>query len=121
MDLGKTIFSLWTFLKENWVIVVGVGAATFLVRSVSMILVNIAYARIVRQIKDRGKTSLGMSPVSIDRLKEMVEHQHDMLAWILSRKYVLAECFARLKDEGVIFWSDELKTYCFSSHSGRLN
>jgi len=121
MDFERTIFSIWTFLKKNWAILIGVGAATFLVGSVKMLLVNIAYALIVREIEERRKTSLGISPVSIERLKEMVEAQHQILSWILSLKYILAECFDSLKDEGIIFWSDELKTYCYSNRSRRLS
>jgi hypothetical protein len=121
MDLEKTILNLWTFLKENWVILMGVAAATFLVRGVSMFLVGIAYARIVSGIEERGKSSMGLSTVSIERLRDMVEQQHHILSWILSRKYILTECFDRLKHEGLIVWSDELKTYCFSSRSGRVD
>ena len=121
MDFGKIIFSIWTFLKENWVILIAVGAATVLVRSVTMFLVNIACGRIVREIEERGKTSSGVSPASIERLKEMLKQQHHTLSWILSRKYILEECFDRLKDEGIIFWSDELKTYCYGNRSKRLS
>lgn len=55
-----------------------------------------------------------MSPVSIERLKEMVEAQDHILSWLMSRRYILAECFNRLKEEGLIVWSEELKTYCIS-------
>ncbi len=114
MDLGRIISNIWTFMKENWAIIIGVGVATFLVGSVKMLLVNIAYRGIAREIEEHRKTLLGMSPVSIEKLKEMVRAQDQILSWILSRRYILAECFDRLKGEGLIFWNDELKTYCIS-------
>jgi hypothetical protein len=114
MDIGRIISNIATFLKENWVVIIGVGVATFLVGSVKMFLVNIAYRGIAREIEEHRKTSLRMSPVSIEKLKEIVGSQHQMLSWMLSGRYILAECFERLKDEGLIVWSDELKAYCFS-------
>ncbi len=121
MDLEKTVISIWTFLEENWVILAAVVAATVLVRAVTMFLVNIACTRIVGEIEERGKTPSGMSPASIESLKEMLKQEHRTLSWILSRKYILEECFDRLKDEGIIFWSDELKTYRYGNRSRRLS
>ena len=88
--------------------------ATALVKAVTILLVNTSYRRIVIGIEDHKKTLVGKSPVSIERLKEMVESQDHRLSWMLSRRYILAECFERLKEEGLIVWSEELKTYCIT-------
>ena len=114
MDIGRIISNLSTFLKENWAIILEVGLATFLVGIIKILFVNIAYREIAREIEEHRRTLVGMSPVSIEKLKEMIGAQPQILSWLLSRRYILAECFDRLKDEGLIFWSDELKTYCIS-------
>lgn len=114
MDFGRIITSIWTYLKEDWLIIIGVAFATALVKGVTMLLVKTSYRRIAGEIGGRRKTLVGVSPVSIEGLKEMVGAQDHILSWILSRRYILAECFDRLKEEGLIVWSEELKTYCIT-------
>ena len=87
MDIGRIISNIGIFLKENGAIIIGVGVATFVVGSVKMLLVNIAYRGIAREIEEHRKTLLRMSPVSMEKLKEIVRSQHQILSWMLSRRY----------------------------------
>jgi hypothetical protein len=103
----------WSFLRANWGVMTGVAIATFLVGAFRIMLVNLAYRGIVADIQSRGRSPLNLCPVSVEDLKETVERQHQELAWILSRHLILAECFEKLKDDGLIVWSNELKSYCY--------
>jgi hypothetical protein len=114
VNFGRIISSIWTYLKEDWLIIIGVAFASASVKSVTMLLVKTSYRRIAGEIEGRRKTLVSRSPVSIEGLKEMVGGQDHILSWILSRRYILAECLEKLKEEGLIVWSEELKTYCIS-------
>jgi hypothetical protein len=107
----------WSFLSANWGIMTGVAIATFLVGALRIMLVSLAYRGIVADLQWHRGSLLNLCPVSMEKIKEAVERQHPELAWILSRHLILAECFEKLKEHGLSFWSDELKSYCYKPFS----